>query len=216
MLEDAISVVQWAIDVAQVSPSRILIFGQSLGAAINLAVAEHFALQSPPIVFTGYVLVAPFLDAPTLMASYRIAGAIPLLGPILIFPSLFNFLKRYLTHKWSSKDRIARYMHANEINSLPYRIIIIHAEDDYDVPWTHSQDLFWHAVNATKVTGVSRKELEQAKLEGGADLGPAGAAMKWTTETGILMEEILKTGFHDVVMGNPVVTLAVTRMLGLR
>jgi len=46
VLEDTISVVQWAIDVARVPPSRILIFGQSLGTAVNLAVAEHFALQS--------------------------------------------------------------------------------------------------------------------------------------------------------------------------
>jgi abhydrolase domain-containing protein 12 len=212
VLEDAISVVQWAIDVARIPPSRILIFGQSLGTAVNLAVAEHFALQSPPVVFTGHVLVAPFVDAATLMASYQIAGTIPLLGPVAKFSSLFNHLKQYLVHKWSSKDRIASYIHANEANGLPYRIIIIHAEDDYDVPSTHSQDLFWHAVNATKATGVNREELEQAKLEEGSDLGPAGTVMKWTTETGILREEILKTGLHDVIMGNPVVTLAVMRI----
>ncbi|KAF2428101.1 alpha/beta-hydrolase [Tothia fuscella] len=213
VLEDAISVVQWAIGVTQMPPSRILIFGQSLGTAVNLAVAEHFSLQSPPIVFSGHVLVAPFLDAPTLMATYRIAGTIPLLGPIARFPVLFNYLKQYLVHKWSSTDRIARYVHANEANSLPYRITIIYAEDDFDVPSTHSQDLFWHAVNATKATGVSRGELEQVKLEGGADLGPAGTVMKWHTETGILRVEILKTGLHDVIMGNPVITLAVMRIL---
>jgi len=213
VLEDAISVVQWAIDVARVPPSQILLFGQSLGAAVNLAVAEHFAIQSPPIVFTGHVLVAPFLDAATLMASYQIAGTIPLLGPIARFPLLFGYLQQYLVHRWSNKDRIARYIQANEANQNPYRITIIHAEDDYDVPSTHSRDLFWHAVNATEATGVTRVEFEQAKLEGAADLGPAGTVMKWTTETGIIREEILKTGLHDVVMGNAVVTRAVMRIL---
>jgi abhydrolase domain-containing protein 12 len=213
--QDAISVVQWALEVAKIPPSRILIFGQSLGSAVTLAVAEHFALQSPPIVFAGHVLIAPFVDAATLMATYQIAGTIPLLGPVTNIPPLFNYLKRYLIHKWSNKDRITRYIHANEVNGIPYRITIIHAEDDYDVPWIHSKELFWHAVNATKATGVSLEELEHAKLERGFDFGPAGTVMKWVTETGIIREEILKTGLHDVIMGNPVVTLAVMRILGV-
>lgn len=213
VLEDAISVVQWALEVAEITPAQILIFGQSMGTAVNLAVADHFAAQSPPVVFSGHVLVAPFVDAATLMATYRIAGTIPLLGPITTFPPLFEYLKRYLIHKWSSKDRIAAYIRANEANRIPYRITIIHAEDDYDIPWTHSQQLFWYAVNATKALGVSQQELKQVKLESGADLGPAGTVMQWATGNGIIREEILKTGLHDVIMGNQVVTLAVMRIL---
>lgn len=212
--QDAISVVQWALEVAKIPSSRILLFGQSLGSAVNLAVAEHFALQSPPIVFAGHILVAPFVDAVTLMATYQIAGTIPLLGPITNIPPLFNYLKQYLTDKWSNKDRIMKYIHANEANGIPYRITIIHAEDDYDIPWIHSQQLFWYAVNATEAIGVSQRELEQAKLKEILDFGPAGTVMNWATETGIVRKEILKTGLHDVIMGNPVVTLAVMRILG--
>ncbi|KAF2093986.1 alpha/beta-hydrolase [Rhizodiscina lignyota] len=214
--QDAVAVVQWALEVAEIPPERIIIFGQSMGTAVNLAVAEDFALQSPSIVFAGHVLVAPFVDAATLMATYQIAGTIPLLGPIANIPPLFSYLKRYLVHKWSSKDRIAAYIHANEASGAPYRITIIHAEDDYDVPWTHSQELFWHAVNATKPNGVSRVELEHAGLDEKHDLGPAGTVTKWATETGIVREEILKTGLHDVIMGNQVVTLAVMRILDSR
>jgi abhydrolase domain-containing protein 12 len=210
---DAISVVEWAMQVANVPPSRILIFGQSLGTAVNLAVAEQFALQSPPVIFTGHLLIAPFVDSPTLMATYRIAGTIPLLGPVANISPLFEYLKKYLRNKWSSKDRIAGYIHANEANNTPYRITIIHAEDDYDVPWTHSQELFWYAVNATKATGVSREDLESARLHGKSDLGPAGTVMQWETEHGVIREEILKTGLHDVIMGNQIVTLAVMRIL---
>ena len=212
--QDAISVVQWAMEVARIPPSRIIIFGQSLGSAVNLAAAEHFSQQSPPVVFAGHILVAPFVDAVTLMTTYQIAGTIPLLGPITNVPPLFNYLKRYLKHRWSNKDRIAAYIHANEAHGIPYSIAIIHAEDDYDVPWTHSQELFWHAVNATKITGVSRDELEHAKLERRLDLGAGGRAMTWATETGTVREQILKTGLHDVIMGNPVVTLAVMRIIG--
>lgn len=36
--------------------------------------------------------------------------------------------------------------------------------------------------------------------------------MEWRTKNGVTREEILKTGLHDVVMGNPVITMAVMRM----
>lgn len=35
--------------------------------------------------------------------------------------------------------------------------------------------------------------------------------MEWRTDNGVIREEILKTGLHDVVMGYPVVTMAVMR-----
>ena len=60
LLDDAISVVQWALEVAKIPPSRIVIFGQSLGTAVNLAVAQHFALQSPPIVLCRTYSCGPF------------------------------------------------------------------------------------------------------------------------------------------------------------
>jgi abhydrolase domain-containing protein 12 len=69
ILLDAIAIVDWATKVAGIPPSRILIFGQSLGTAVSIAISEHFALQSPPVVFTGTVLVAPFVDVATLMAT---------------------------------------------------------------------------------------------------------------------------------------------------
>lgn len=210
---DAVAVVDWALKIANIPPSRILIFGQSLGTAVNLAVSEHFALQPSPVVFAGHILVAPFVDAATLMATYKVAGTIPLLGPVARIPFLFGYLKRFLQHQWSSKDRIAGYIHANEANGEKYRITIIHAEDDYDIPWTHSQELYWNAVNATKPSGVSRAELDAAKDSKKQDLGPAGTVFEWSSENGVIREEILKTGLHDVIMGDPVVTLAVMRIL---
>ena len=213
VIQDAVSVVDWAINVAEIPPSRILLFGQSMGTAVNLAVAEHFALRSPAVSFAGHVLVAPFVDGPSLMATYQIAGTIPLLGPVARFPPLFDYLKQYLRHTWSSKDRIAAFIHAKEAENASYRITIIHAEDDYDVPSSHSQELFWHAVNATTASGVSREQLTRARLGVEKNLGPAGTVMQWKTANGVIREEILKTGLHDVIMGDPVVTLAVMRIL---
>jgi abhydrolase domain-containing protein 12 len=58
---DAIAVVDWATNIAGILPSRILIFGQSLGTAVSSAVSEYFTIQSPPVAFAGTILVAPFV-----------------------------------------------------------------------------------------------------------------------------------------------------------
>jgi abhydrolase domain-containing protein 12 len=213
LIVDALSVVEWAMNVARMPPSRIIIYSQSLGTAVNMAVAEHFALQEPPIVFAGHVLTAPFVDVITLVSTYSVAGTIPLLGPIAKVPMLFNYLRKYINDTWSTKDRIAAYVKANEDNGIKYRITMIHAEDDYDIPWTHTPQLFWHAINGAKSTVIGFEELEVLKAKARVDNGPAGSVVEWKTGHGIIREEILKYGLHDVIMGNPVVTIAVMRML---
>jgi abhydrolase domain-containing protein 12 len=212
LILDAITVVEWAMKVAGIPPSRILIFSQSLGTAVALAVSEHFASQSPPIVFAGAILVAPFVNTPTLVATYRVAGTIPLLSPLARFPVLFDYLKSFIKDKWPSKDRIAEYIRINEANGEKYQLTIIHAEDDWDVPSHHSQVVFWHAVNATLPQSITYDELEEKKRTLKTDLGAAGSVMEWRTKVGVIREEILKTGLHDVIMDNPVITLAVMRI----
>ena len=209
---DAIAVVDWAIKVAGIPPSRILIFSQSLGTAVSLAVSNHFALQSPPVVFAGSILVAPFVDVASLVATYRIAGTIPILSPLARFPLLFNYLGTFIKDKWLSKDRIAEYIRANEANGEHYQLTLIHAEDDYDIPSHHTEVLFWHAVNATVPQGIGYDELEKVKSKSKTDLGAAGSVMERRTKNGVIREEILKTGLHDVIIDNPVITMAVMRI----
>ena len=209
---DAIAVVEWAMKTAGIPPSRILVFSQSLGTAVNLAVSEHFALQASPITFAGHILVAPFVDVVTLMATYRIAGTIPLLSPLARFQTLFEYLSTFVVDSWSSKNRIAQYIRANEVSGRRYQLTMIHAEDDYDIPSHHTEALYWHAVNAMEPLGLSYEDLDTMKQKSAIDFGAAGTVMEWQTRNGVIREEILKTGLHDVVMGNPVVTMAVMRL----
>ena len=122
LILDARAIVDWAMDVAGIPASRILIFGQSMGTAVSLALSEHYALQSPPVVFAGTVLVAPFVDVATLVSTYRVAGTIPILSPFARFPVLFNYLQRFIRDKWLSKDRVMQYVRANEVNAEKYRL----------------------------------------------------------------------------------------------
>lgn len=209
---DAIGAVDWALDVAKVPASQIIIFGQSLGTAVNIAVAEHYAQQEPPVVFAGHVLVAPFVDVPTLVSTYSVAGTIPILGPLAKFPALFDSLRSFIRDKWSTKDRIAEYVRLNEAKANRYRITLLHAEDDYDIPWQHTTTLFRHAVNGTVSEAMDLAELDRKKASTRVDLGTAGSVVEWRTAHGVIREEVLKYGLHDVIMGNPIITLAVMRI----
>ena len=110
------------------------------------------------------------------------------------------------------KDRIAQYVRMNEARGDKYRITIIHAEDDYDIPWQHTPTVFWHAVNATVPGGTSSEKFDTQKSKLKTDLGYAGSVVEWRSEFGVIREEILKYGLHDVIMGNPIITLAVMRI----
>ena len=212
IIEDATAVVEWAMKIAGIPASRILIFGQSIGTAVTLAVSEHYATQNPPIVFAGAVLVAPFADVVTLVSTYSVAGTIPILSPFTRHPILFNYLNTFIKDKWLSKDRIAQYVRANEANGKKYRLTIIHAEDDWDIPWHHTEIVFWHAVNATTLRGINYEELEATKFDTKTHLGAAGSLTEWRTDNGVIREEIPKTGLHDVIMGNVIITMAVMRI----
>jgi abhydrolase domain-containing protein 12 len=89
---------------------------------------------------------------------------------------------------------------------------LIHAEDDYDIPSYHTQQLFQHAVNATVPGGITLHEFESKKNESKTDLGAAGSVVEWETQNGVIREEILKYGSHDVIMDYPVITMAVMRI----
>jgi abhydrolase domain-containing protein 12 len=207
VISDALAVVEWAIHVAKIPPSRILMFGQSLGTAVNMAVAEHYASFEDPVKFAGHVMIAPFVDVPTLVSTYKIAGTIPILSPLAKYPSLFDFLRSRIKEDWSTKSRIAEYVRRMEARAYDYCITLIHAEDDFDIPWHHTTTLFWHAVNAANRDGIEQDELNSWKVENGQDIGAAGKVAQWRTSNGVISEYVLKYGLHDVIMGAPIVTL---------
>jgi abhydrolase domain-containing protein 12 len=214
LLTDAITLAEWAMNEAGIPPSRIVIFGQSLGTAVGISLAHHYAMKSSPVLFSGMVLVAPFADVELLTATYRIAGTIPILGPLAPFPRLLAFFNDFILSKWPSKHKLAAFVRACEQMSgdeLKYYITIIHAQDDYDIPWSHSDQLYWHAVNAARPNGIDFDDLEEEKEQTKTMLGPAGWAAEHRTPKGVIREEIAKWGLHDRIMSYPIVSLAVLR-----
>ncbi|KAI1119870.1 Alpha/Beta hydrolase protein [Nemania abortiva] len=214
LLIDAITLAEWAMKEAGIPPSRIVIFAQSLGTAVSLSLIHHMATQTEPVLFSGIVLVAPFADVESLTATYRIAGTIPLLDPVAKFPRLLSWLNTLILTKWPSKTKLADFIRRCEDMDQEYPgydVTIIHAEDDYDIPWSHSEQLFWHAVNASMPNNITFAELEKEKIASRVSSDTGGWAVERRTRRGVIREEIMKYGLHDRIMSYPVVSLAVMR-----
>lgn len=227
LLVDAVALVDWAVNEAGIPPSRIVIWSQSIGTAVTTKLVDHVASLPEPIFFSGMVLVAPFTDVKTLTSTYRLAGRIPLLEPVARFPRLMELLSRFIRDRWASVERLASFVRtcermpplaANDVGGKVgryYRINIIHAEDDFVIPCSHSDQMFWSAVNATVPDGVTFQDLQAEKEAGKVDLGAGGWTFSRETRNGIIREDIVKYGVHDEIMGHPIVSVAVMTAFGL-
>lgn len=172
LIIDGIAVVKWALEVAHVPPERIVLFGQSLGTAVATAVAEHFAVSK--IEFAGLVLVAAFTDIPSLLLTYSIGGLIPILSPLRPYPLLQKWFSRRIYDTWDTAARLSHFVRI----SKRVRLFLIHATDDLDIPWRHSDTLFHAAVNGTSDIGLTTREIDI--LKNNTQLGAAGWVNTWS------------------------------------
>ena len=176
LIIDGITLVNWALEVANIPPERIVLLGQSLGTAVTTAVAEVFVVEFG-VEFAGMVLVAAFSDLPTLMHTYSIGGLIPILAPLRPYPQLQRFFGRHIKDTWQTSTRLASMVR----NSKEINLILIHAKNDFNIPWKHSDVLFHTAANATSENGLSTKQIDGVKHH--AELGAAGWRNSWTAGT---------------------------------
>ncbi|KAF2758323.1 alpha/beta-hydrolase [Pseudovirgaria hyperparasitica] len=220
LLTDALALARFAMDDAHIPPERIVVFGQSLGTGVGVSLTEHLGALDPPVLFAGTVLVAPFADVGLLTKTYKVAGTIPLLSPVAIFPALLAFFNGFIVSKWPVKDKLATHIRRCETRKgagergVKYDVTLIHAEDDYDIPWVHSEIVFWHAVNAMRrpeAPSLAFEELEAEKEKLRTGLGAGGWEVEWRGSGGVVREQIVRHGLHDRVMSYPVVSVAVAR-----
>jgi abhydrolase domain-containing protein 12 len=173
MIDDGIALLDWAINIAHISPNRIVILGQSLGTAVAAAVAEHF-VSKRQVEFSGMVLVAAFTDIPTLMLSYSIGGILPILSPLRPYPFLQSFFAKRIQETWVTSERLANFVRDSDNVDLT----LIHSRNDFDIPWQHSENLFYAAANATSEQGMTLGHMSSVRAH--YELGDAGWVSTWT------------------------------------
>jgi abhydrolase domain-containing protein 12 len=210
IITDAITVANWAIHTAGIPPERIVIFGQSLGSAVAIALVNEVAQMKPAIHFAGLVVTATFADIPQLTATYRIGGFIPVLSPVAKVKPLFAFFARQLSSTWDNMHRLGEFVKLAE----RYDITLLHAEDDMDIPMEHSIRLYREAIRAAEdakdLTGDGEALVDSiGKAE--KSRGEGGSLTVWSTKKGDIRLEILKYGVHDKIMSYPATGLAISR-----
>lgn len=191
LITDGIALTDWALRQSRLSPDRIVIQGQSLGTAVATAVTEYFAVERA-IELRALVLVAAFSDIPTLMSTYALGGLIPVLSPLRPYPMLQRFFASNIQETWFTATRLANLVR----KSTGLNLYLIHALNDYDIPWSHSDVLFHVAANATSASAMTTKQINGIKSY--QDLGEAGWINTWTAGQSlgkkVIRQEIVRHG----------------------
>lgn len=144
--------------------------------------------------FAGIILVASFSNIPTLMLTYAIGGIIPILSPMRPYPKLQRFFSKRIQDTWQTSIRLANLVRKSQNADVN----LIHAQNDYEIAWKHSDILFYAAANATSKQGLSIKEMDAAKTH--LSLGKAGWVNSWTAagpahgDTKKIRQEIVASG----------------------
>lgn len=235
MILDASAAVDWALHVAGVPSDRIVLLGQSLGTAVVAAVSERYALQG--IDFAGVVMVAGFSSLPTMLSGYAIAGWVPVLRPLKAVPFLLKKVLSFVVDKWESKERLRELVRAVKARGGRLRLHLVHAKNDWDIPYLEDDKLFAAAVNGTVdgPDGMDPRVLAEEKEQRTVRKGKDAFVTKWKDGDVEIRQELfpiggeswisrcrcsvrqstnLATGHNEVMTYVPV-SLAVMRSFGL-
>lgn len=191
LITDGIALVDWALQVARIPSERIVVVGQSIGTAVATAVVEHFTEQGQ-VKFAGIVLVAAFSNIPELMLTYAAGSIIPILSPLWMFPKLQRYIAHRAKDTWNTEARLTNTIRQKgDIN-----LVLVHAINDCDIRWTHSDTLFYAVANATSEVGLTNDQIDDAKYH--TDLGRQGWTNNWPATAGLNgVKKIQQVILHD-------------------
>ncbi|KAI5809767.1 Alpha/Beta hydrolase protein [Peziza echinospora] len=221
LITDGLAAVKWAIDVAGISPDRIALVGQSLGTAVTFAVAE--ALVNPPnaieqskkIEVGAVISIAGFSNMKELLLTYHAGGLVPVLSPLRPYPQIQRFFSRFVRETWESDTRIKSLI---QRSSDKLKLYFIHADNDAEIPASHSQSLFYAAAGATVKgeNGLQFQEIHEQTIT--HDLGSEGYYNTWpkAKSGGQQIEQwVVNWGAHNSICASASVSLLIARALGL-
>lgn len=129
--------------------------------------AELENVVQKPIDFAAVILVASFSSLPKLLLNYRIGGFLPLLSPLRPYPRFQKFFLGQLHDTWNTSSRLTAL--TSTIVKSPdrsLRLHILHARNDWDIPWRSGEENFQRAEEALFPALNPNEEGELEKVEG--------------------------------------------------
>lgn len=137
---------------ASLNPSQIILVGQSMGTFVATATLHKWTIDLQQAPFKALVLLASFSNLPKLLDSYSIKGwTPPLLSPLTQYPWAQKWLRGRIVDKWDTATRLKDLVRQENI---PLNINIMHARDDWEIPYREGY-MNWLAVQeAANGTGI--------------------------------------------------------------
>lgn len=125
LITDGIAAVDFALNELGIPPDRIALVGQSLGTAVTFAVAEALARRVPKVEPRAVVSLAGFADMESVVMTYKIAGVVPVLSPLNMYPIVQKWFVRWVRERWDSVGRVKSLVR----NSPNANLIFAHAKN---------------------------------------------------------------------------------------
>lgn len=188
LIIDAISVIEWAIEVAHIPPSRIVLVAQSIGTALACAAANHYICKEPKVGFAGVVLCAAFTNAATVFLNYSVFGRLPLLAPLRRSTRLSTWFAKQMVDPWKTSDHLTNLVK----NSDTLRLTLIHATSDDVIPSTQTEQLFHLAVSAAEGEALPPQAVDDRTTT--VDLDEGGWVQSWENDQKLIRQVIVKHG----------------------
>ena len=192
VIKDASALVDFAIHTAGVSPDRIVLLGQSLGTAVTSAIAERYAQKG--VDFAGVILVSAFSSLPTMLAGYSIAGWVPVLRPLTVWPWALKWVMGFIADKWESAARLAVMTETVKRRGGHMRLSLVHAKDDWDIPCHEDDKIFAAAVGGLLQNPVEEQRFAEMKDERTVGKGKDGFVAEWTDGDVVIRQELFPYG----------------------
>lgn len=195
------------------------------------AVAERWASQG--VDFAGVVMVAGFSSLPTMLSGYAIAGWVPVLRPLKAVPFLLRKVLDFVVDKWDSKQRLRDLVHTVKSRGGRLRLHLVHAKNDWDIPYHEDDKLFAAAVDGTMDDagcvdpGAQAKQKEERTVRKGEDafvatwkdgdveirqeLFPTGGKWRYSSRLACVRKRANMASGHNEIMIYAPVNLAIMR-----
>ncbi|KAF8253806.1 alpha/beta-hydrolase [Wilcoxina mikolae CBS 423.85] len=216
LIKDGVAAVRFAVDKLGIPSTHIALVGQSLGTGVTIGVAEALAKQSPPEELAAVITIAGFSNLQELLQTYRIGGYIPILSPLRGYPKLQAYFVKYIIEPWNTTARIGSLVkHSPNLN-----LILIHAKNDFEIPWHHCDTLFVHAANAAVLMGGGEpltiaQALEERVVKTYGDESTLALWPKGKSNGRKISQWLVKWGGHNKVVTSAGTAVIVAKALGL-
>jgi abhydrolase domain-containing protein 12 len=134
-------------------------------------------------------VIAPFSDLPTMLSRYAAGGLIPLLRPLEWITGFQDWFPNMIVDKWNSSLRLANVARM----SKRLRLFIIHARNDWDIPYTNSDVIFAAVANAA-TPGMDKEVFAERKASNTTHMRDGASISTWTAPGKFVQEIIVAYG----------------------